>query len=49
LREMKLYYYETGNGVELFCKMNFKDAADRSLSFARLFEQIAPYCRKLRS
>jgi len=49
MREKKMYYYETGNGVELFCKMDFRGAISRSVSFGRLYEQIAPYCPKLRS
>jgi hypothetical protein len=49
MRDKKLYYYETGNGVEMCCKMDFKGAANRSTSFHRFYSQIAPYCARLRS
>jgi hypothetical protein len=48
LRARNLSYDETGNGVEFFCKMDLKRAAERSVSFARLYEQLKPYCIRLR-
>ncbi len=48
LRKHGIFYDETGNGVDLFCTMNLKEAADGSPSFSRLFGALKLYCPKLR-
>ncbi len=48
MHERKLSYYETGNGVELFCKIDLKQAADRSPSLQRFYCKVRQYCPRLR-
>ena len=48
LGERGLSYYETGNGVDLFCKMDLKEAAARSPSFGRFYTKIVGHCPRLR-
>lgn len=48
LRKYDIAYDETGNGVELFCTMDLRHAAENSPSFRRLFDGLKGYCPKLR-
>ena len=48
LKDQNISYYELGNGIELFCNMNMKDAVARSASFCRLYSVLFQYCPKLR-
>ena len=48
LRKHDIVYDETGNGVELFCTMDLRHAAENSPSFRRLFHGLKGYCPKLR-
>lgn len=44
LRGHNIAYNETGNGVELFCNMDFHGAAGDSDSFGRLFRLLKTFC-----
>jgi hypothetical protein len=48
LRARNLSYSETGNGVDLFCSMDFERVSSNSESFYRFYANIQGYCPRLR-